>query len=238
MRDADPSDIALENRGPEGRTVFKRVLNLIAIAIVSPAALVCGVERRISPQTFRSFQFWTHVFAIVPGLPGMFLRRAFYRWTLEQCAEDVTIEFGVLFSRRNAILESGVYIGPFALIGSVWIQRNSLIGSRASLLSGGQQHEMLASGQWSATDEAKLTRIVVGPNTWVGEGAILMAGTGEGSMVAAGAVVSTAVPPRTMVGGNPARFVRRVTADAAVNDVAAKNVTAKVEAGIMAAHVR
>ncbi|MDH4062799.1 MAG: acyltransferase, partial [Acidobacteriota bacterium] len=41
-----------------------------------------------------------------------------------------------------------------------------------------------------------------------------MAGTGEGCMVAAGAVVSTVVPAHTMVAGNPARFVRRVPSEA------------------------
>ena len=51
---------------------------------------------------------------------------------------------------------------------------------------------------------------MIGPHTWIGEGAIVMADTGEGCMVAAGAVVSAEVPPHTMVAGNPARFVRRV----------------------------
>lgn len=127
---------------------------------------------------------------------------------------EVTIEFGALFSRQEAIVESGVYIGAYSLIGSAWIQENCLIGSRVSLLSGGHQHEMLPSGQWAHTDESQLERIVIGANTWIGEGAILMAGTGPGSMVAAGAVVSTFVPPGVMVGGNPARFVRQVNPDA------------------------
>lgn len=207
--------------------VLKRALNVTALVIVSPVALICAIEHALSPRTQRSFAFWAQVFAVLPGAPGVFLRRAFYRWTLERCAEDVTIEFGALFSRRSAILESGAYIGPYALIGSAWIQRNSLIGSRASLLSGGRHHEMLATGQWSATDDSKLSRIVIGPNTWVGEGAILMAGTGEGSMVAAGAVVSVPVPGATMVAGNPARFVRRITFDGPAemeHDTAAVNV--------------
>jgi serine acetyltransferase len=42
-----------------------------------------------------------------------------------------------------------------------------------------------------------------------------MADIGAGAMVAAGSVVSNAVPVAVMVAGNPARFVRRV-ADVAV----------------------
>jgi acetyltransferase-like isoleucine patch superfamily enzyme len=98
-----------------------------------------------------------------------------------------------------------------ALIGSAWIQQNSLIRSRASLLSGGQQHRMLPSGQWSATESKRLPRIVIDRNSWIGEGAVVVVDTGEGSMIAAGAVVSSAVPDRVMVAGNPARFVQRVT---------------------------
>jgi acetyltransferase-like isoleucine patch superfamily enzyme len=151
---------------------------------------------------------------MLPGLPGLFLRRAFYRWTLERCAEDVTIEFGALFSRPGTVLESRVYIGPYAMIGSAWIQEGCLIGSRASLLSGGHQHELLPDGRWSPTVAGALQRIVIGANTWIGEGAIMLAGTGPGCMISAGAVVTSAAPPHTMLAGNPARFVRRLTSEA------------------------
>lgn len=189
--------------------MLKRLLNLLALVVVAPVGWTCALETwAFNSQGF--FAFWSHVFAVLPGTPGTFLRRAFYRWTLNRCAEDVTIQFGVLFSRQNSVLESGVFIGSYALIGSARIRENTLVGSRASLLSGRTQHEMLASGQWSATDEQKLQRIEIGPNTWIGEGAILMADVGSGSMVAAGSVVSTAVPTGVMVGGNPARFIRRL----------------------------
>jgi acetyltransferase-like isoleucine patch superfamily enzyme len=172
---------------------------------------MCALERRLRPQSQGGcFTFWTHVFALVPGAVGMFLRRGFYWWTLERCAESVTIGFGALFSRQNAIMEAGAYVGSYALVGSAWIGENTLIGSRASLLSGGRQHEWLPTGRWSGVDEHRLRRLVIGANTWIGEGAIIMADVGEGCMVAAGAVVSSPVPPGVMVAGNPARFVRRV----------------------------
>ncbi len=191
--------------------MIKQVLNGLALAIAALPGAMCRAERMLSRHSQVCFSFWGHSFSLLPGMPGVFLRRGFYRWTLDHCAAEVTIEFGVLFSRRTARLERGVYIGPYALIGSAWIQENSLIGSRASLLSGSRQHELLPSGKWSATDEATLETIVIGANTWIGEGAILMAGTGTGCMVAAGTVVSTSIPAGTMVAGNPARFIRRLT---------------------------
>jgi virginiamycin A acetyltransferase len=193
------------------RRLVKAVLNCTAMVVMSPVALCCWPERAWRFESTPFFSFWAQVVALLPGPPGRFLRRAFYRWTLERCEADVTIEFGTLFSRPSSILESGVYIGSYALIGSAWIQQNSLIGSRVSLLSGGQQHRMLPSGQWSATESKRLPRIVIGRSSWIGEGAVVMVDTGEGSMIAAGAVVSSAVPDRVMVAGNPARFVQRVT---------------------------
>jgi virginiamycin A acetyltransferase len=198
--------------------VLKRVLNRLALVMVSPSAATCWLERRAFKRSESFFAFWTHVFAVLPGRPGMFLRRAFYRWTLESCHEDVTIEFGALFNRRNARMDAGAYVGAYALIGSVWLQEGALVGSRASLLSGGQQHELLPTGEWGPTDHSKLSRIVIGRNTWIGEGAILMADTGPCCMVAAGAVVSTAVPPGVMVAGNPARFVKKLIGESSRND--------------------
>ncbi|BET67563.1 hypothetical protein ASA1KI_24810 [Opitutales bacterium ASA1] len=62
-------------------------------------------------------------------------------------------------------------------------------------------------------DEPAPTRearpILLGPNCWIGMGAILLGGTelGEGCVVGAGAVVDFAAPPFSIVAGNPARIV-------------------------------
>jgi acetyltransferase-like isoleucine patch superfamily enzyme len=207
------ADVALAARA-NGHPL-KAALNAVALVIMAPCAATVWLGKRFASHDGRLgvFAFWTHVVAWLPGTPGRFLRRGFYRWTLAQCAKDATIEFGALFSRPSAMVESEVYVGPYALIGSAHIGARSLIGSRASLLSGGAQHRWLPSGRWSQTDASSLETITIGPDCWIGEGAVVMASAGPGSMIAAGAVVSSAVPPGTMVAGNPARFVRKVTSE-------------------------
>ena len=53
--------------------------------------------------------------------------------------------------------------------------------------------------------------LVVGNDCWVGEGVIIGPGCvriGDGAVIAAGAVVTKDVPDYSIVGGNPAHFIR------------------------------
>lgn len=56
----------------------------------------------------------------------------------------------------------------------------------------------------------KSAPIVIGNRVWIGCRAIILAGVtiGEGSIVAAGSVVTRDVPPGTLVAGNPAKVIR------------------------------
>ena len=53
--------------------------------------------------------------------------------------------------------------------------------------------------------------VTIGHDVWIGHGAIVLPGrnVGTGAVVAAGAVVTKDVPAWTIVGGNPARTIRR-----------------------------
>uniref|UniRef100_Q3AQI9 Acetyltransferase (Isoleucine patch superfamily)-like protein n=1 Tax=Chlorobium chlorochromatii (strain CaD3) TaxID=340177 RepID=Q3AQI9_CHLCH len=57
--------------------------------------------------------------------------------------------------------------------------------------------------------------VTIGDNVWIGARAIICPGVaiGEGAVIAAGAVVIKDVPPYTIVGGNPARYIKTRTND-------------------------
>ena len=52
-------------------------------------------------------------------------------------------------------------------------------------------------------------KVTIGSNCWIGNGAIVMADIGDGSIVAAGSVVTEPVPKKAIVGGNPARLIKQ-----------------------------
>lgn len=57
--------------------------------------------------------------------------------------------------------------------------------------------------------------IVIGNNVWIGANATVVPGIsiGEGAIVAAGAVVTKDVPPNVIVGGVPAKIIKKIETD-------------------------
>ncbi len=192
------------------RRLIKRGCNSLAAVIVSPAVLVCWLETRRGPGYERAYHASGQLVALLPGFFGMCLRRAFYVGAAKSCSRQCQIGFGAILSHRESTVEQDVYIGNYALLGRVVLHQGCLIGSRASILSTGQQHALDNQGRWTTPDSIDLKATEIGAYAWIGEGAIVMADVGQGAMIAAGAVVGTKVPDHLMVAGNPARFVKKL----------------------------
>lgn len=195
------------------RIMSKFLLNKLCQLLALPFAITCWLETYVSQHSETVFSTWAQAFSIFPGLPGVFIRRGFYSLTLDKCSLNCHIGFGTIFAHRSCIVEDNVYTGIYCTIGSAHLGKNCLIGSHASLLSGNAQHTRNdESGQWQAFSQDSISQISIAQNVWVGEGAIIMASVGAGSLVAAGAVVNTKVKSNVVVAGNPARFVKNFDA--------------------------
>jgi len=92
---------------------------------------------------------------------------------------------------------------------SVRIGRNCGIGNYC-LVMDTDFHEI---GDHTQTRVPEAAPVTIGDNVWLAARSIVMKGVtiGDGAVVCAGSVVATNVPPYTMVGGVPARIIRRLT---------------------------
>ena len=90
-------------------------------------------------------------------------------------------------------------------LGGIDIGDDVMIGPNVSIITSGHPVE---PSQRRASVIAK--PIVIERNVWIAAGAVIIGGVtvGENSVVAAGSVVTSDVPPNALVGGNPARVIR------------------------------
>ena len=196
------------------RQAVKFILNLVSLILVLPLIILTKLEEKlVSKDAELVFHTCAHALAILPGLPGAFLRRAFYAVVLDECSFHCHIGFGSIFSHRSTTVGKHVYIGSYAIIGSSRLGEYCLIGSRASILSGKELHVMGDDGLWTPYSADRLNQVTIARNVWIGEGAIIAADIGEGSMAGAGSVVTTDIKPHIIVTGNPARFVKKIEAE-------------------------
>ena len=69
------------------------------------------------------------------------------------------------------------------------------------------------------TKPGKCAPVIIEDDAWIGARCLVLKGVtiGKGAVVAAGSVVTGDVPPQTLFGGNPARFIKRLDAKAPAN---------------------
>ncbi len=179
----------------------KRLANAIARILVFPAACLAGFGRWHEP-----YLFFAHTMALMPGIPGNYLRAAYYAFTRTSVGSDCHISFGSFFAHSGASIGDRVGIGAYCVLGQVDIGEGTLFASLVQVLSGRKQHRRDEDGH--LTDEGRVfRRISIGEHCWIGGGAIIMADIGAKATVGSGAVVTQEVPEGATVSGNPARNI-------------------------------
>ncbi len=189
---------------------MKNIVNYIAVAILSPLGALCLLEGKLL-KTDRFFEIVSQSVSLLPGLPGVITRRAFYWWSLKQCSLSCFLGFGTLVTDRNAIIEDSVYVGNYCILATVHLKSGTFIASRVSIPSAGKIHSRNPDGSWTPIIKENLLSITVGPDAWIGEAATVIADIGRGSMVCAGSLIIKPVDDNLMVGGNPQAIIKQFT---------------------------
>lgn len=95
----------------------------------------------------------------------------------------------------------------FLDLGGITIEDEVQIGPKTNLIT--ENHPI----EPTKRKYLQLNAITIKKNAWIGAGVTILPGVtvGENSIIAAGAVVNKDVPPKTIFGGIPAKFIKNIT---------------------------
>src|SRR3954453_17313828 len=187
------------------KRAFKLSVIGVSYALMFPFALLAAFGRlRVT------FQMFATAVSLIPGLPGDYLRIAFYAMTLSSCSVYSRVSFGSFFAQSSANVARGVYIGSYCVLGDCTIGERTQIASLVQILSGARQHGRDEQGRIQGAEKGVFTPVIIGSDCWIGASAIIMADVGSGTTIGAGSVVTRPVPPNVVAVGNPARVIREL----------------------------
>ncbi len=156
----------------------------------------------------KAFGMLSQWVSIVPGLIGEWFRRAYLRWATGLTLEDCCVSFGTTFSDQRVRIGNGVYLGRGCDIGYADIGPNCLIASGVHILSGLRQHGFENLDTPIKEQQGEYSKVTIGEDTWIGNGAIVAADVGKKCVIGVGAVVVKPIPDFAIAAGNPARVIR------------------------------
>jgi acetyltransferase-like isoleucine patch superfamily enzyme len=189
------------------RDLTKAALDLLATVAALPSILSYIIRRPILGPN-RALEGSTQALAVLPGLLGVYIRRAFLRMALEHCDRTAAVHFGSVFSQAGARLDANVYVGPGCHLGLVHLERDVLVASGVQIPSGAGTHGTARTDVPIREQEGQRTRVRIGEGSWLGSGAIVLSDVGRHAIVAAGAVVTKPVPDYAVVAGVPAQVIK------------------------------
>jgi acetyltransferase-like isoleucine patch superfamily enzyme len=185
------------------KKICKLIGRAVALLLTLPWAVLTAFGR-----FGVGFTFFAQALSLAPGLPGSYLRVAYYSMTLRSCSLDCHIGIGSFFAHSQASVGNRVYIGSLCVLGKTNIGDRTQIASGVQVLSGRRQHGRSHDGRIEGAEQGVFETVPIGSDCWIGAGAIVMAEIGEGTTIGAGSVVTRPIPPRSVAVGNPARVIQ------------------------------
>lgn len=167
------------------------------------------------------------------GFIGFGIRYMCVRRLARSCGTKVLIFPGCqLHWLENAEFGENVSLHDFCYVdavGGVRIGDNARIAHNCSFISG--QHRYDQPGKTIFESDYERAPIVLEDDVWLGTGVVILPGVkvGRGSVIAANAVVTKDVEPYSIMGGVPAKLIKKRPRDEAHHD-AAESCPPSVEA--------
>ena len=188
------------------KELAKGMVRVMARIAVLPAYARYRLSSRLLDPD-RAFHGASQRVSLVSGTFGDYLRREFYRLTLESCSDDCCISFGTIVSKRGARIGRRVYVGTHCNLGLVTLGDDVLLASNVDVLSGAAQHRFDDPDVPVREQGGTFSRVTIGADTWIGNRSVVMADVGERCVVGAGSVVTKPIEANSIAVGMPARVV-------------------------------
>lgn len=151
------------------------------------------------------------ILRILPGIEGLFLRAIFYKTLFISAGKKLIIypNVFIIFSNKISVgnrvaINRGTYIDGR---GSLIIGNNVLIGPNCVIATAG--HGNSTTKIPMSEQDITTGAITIGDDVWIGANVVINMGVTlhNGSIIAAGSVVTKDIPEYTVYGGVPAKFI-------------------------------
>lgn len=189
------------------KAIAKLAVHVAALVVVSPLILVYLLGAQLLGRD-RALEGATQTLALLPGVTGIYLRRAFLTVALKHCDRSAEVGFGTLFSQADARIDANVYVGPRCHLGWVHLEKNVLVAAGVHIPSGPNTHHFHDPAVPIKDQGGERVEVTIGEGAWIGSAAVVMADVGKGSVIAAGSVVTKPIPDNVIAGGVPAKVLR------------------------------
>lgn len=143
------------------------------------------------------------------GWFGIMIRRNYYEMTLQKCGKDLAVHYGAFIVYPEVEIGDRCAIEEYSIISMCTIGDDVIIAARCSIMSGAHHHDVDDIENTFYESKSSFKRIFLGDNLWIGTHAVIMEDVASHTAIGAGAVVTKKFPPYSILGGVPARLIRR-----------------------------
>ncbi|TCI71255.1 MULTISPECIES: DapH/DapD/GlmU-related protein [unclassified Exiguobacterium] len=143
-----------------------------------------------------------------------FIKNKIKYYQLKKKAPEIVLSEGIYLEYvKNIKMDGYSFLGRGGYFhggGGLHIKTGVCIGPKVTILTENHNYDSDDLKEVPFDDVMIKKPVLIEENVWIGYGSIILPGVsiGEGSVIAAGSVVTKDVPPCAVVGGNPARVIK------------------------------
>lgn len=154
--------------------------------------------------------------AVLPNSGCQGLKAKLYRWAGAKVGKDVEFFQGIKVQGIGELeIQDKAFIGHEVMFmlnegSKIIVEESAIVGSRSIVMTG--FHPITPEGERILSREGTCSTVSIGRGCSVSTACVVLPGVtvGEMALVAAGATVAKDVEPRSLVGGCPAKLIRRL----------------------------